>query len=59
MGADPWLIAYAKTHDCCVVTQESYKDGVRKQVPIPNVCLEFEVQWVDTFGMMRRLAVAI
>lgn len=52
-GADPWLIAYAAVHNCCVVTQETYKPGLMREVPIPNV------QYTDTFEMMRRLAVAI
>lgn len=58
-GADPWLVAYAVVHDCCVVTQETFKPEVQRQVPIPNVCLEFEVPYLDTFAVMRQLAIAI
>ncbi|MCK9524782.1 MAG: DUF4411 family protein [Limnochordia bacterium] len=58
-GADPWLIAYATAHNCCVVTQETYKPGIQRQVPIPNVCREFGVRYLDTFVMMRELSVAI
>ncbi len=58
-GADPWLIAYATVHNCCVVTQETYKPGIQRQVPIPNVCREFGVPYLDTFVMMRKLSVAI
>lgn len=58
-GADPWLISYAKVHSCCVVTQETYKRDIKRQVPIPNVCLQFDVSYIDTFTMMRKLAVAI
>ena len=58
-GADPWLIAYARVHGYCVVTQETHKPEKRNKVPIPNVCLAFNVPYVDTFTMMRKPSVAI
>ncbi|NLV92260.1 MAG: DUF4411 family protein [Firmicutes bacterium] len=42
-GADPWLVAYACAYNCSVVTQEVYKPETQRTVPIPNVCIEFNV----------------
>ncbi len=55
--ADGWLIAYAKTNGLIVVTHEIYTPDVKIKVPIPNVCREFEVEYVDTFKMLRELGI--
>ena len=55
--ADGWLAAYARVHSAVVVTQEVYSPGVRKRVPLPNVCRQFGVDYRDTFGMLRELEV--
>jgi len=56
-GADGWLVAYAKARGRVVVTQEVPNPEVRRKVPIPNVCQAFNVAFVDTFEMLRRLGV--
>lgn len=56
-GADGWLIAYAKVHDAIIVTLETYQQNVKRRVPIPNVCYQFNVARVDTFEMLRELGV--
>lgn len=53
-GADPWLIAYARVQDCTVVTSEIFAPGAKK-VKIPNICKEFEVEYSDSFTMLKRL----
>ena len=55
--ADGWVIAYAKANGLVVVTHEEYAPEARKTVPIPNVCLEFNVDYCDTFAMLRALKV--
>ncbi len=55
--ADGWLVAYADVNDLVVVTQEEYAPEVKRKVPIPNVCEEFEVEYVNTFEMLRALNV--
>jgi hypothetical protein len=42
-AADGWVIAFAQVNRLIVVTQEVYAPDVQKKVPIPNVCLEFNV----------------
>lgn len=54
--ADGWLAAYAAAHPHhVVVTHEEYSPDARKRVPLPNVCKQFGVLWIDTFQMLREL----
>lgn len=55
--ADAWIVAYAKTNDCIVVTHEKYAQAAKKTIKIPNVCKEFNVDYVNTFEMLRELGV--
>jgi hypothetical protein len=56
--ADSWLIAYAKANDMILVTHEVLSPGINRKVPIPNVCKPFDVQYVNTFAMLRDLSVS-
>lgn len=58
-GADGWLIAYAKANGCIIVTHETLKPQKRNKVPIPNVCENFNVSYIDTFEMLKRLRVRL
>jgi hypothetical protein len=55
--ADGWVVAYAKANDLVVVTHELYAPDAKKNVPIPNVCIEFDVKYCNTFEMLRGLKV--
>ena len=55
--ADGWVAAYARVHDAVVVTHEALDKQVRKRVPLPNVCRQFDVDYRDTFAMLRELEV--
>ena len=55
--ADGWLIAYAKVKSCVLVTHELLDPHIRRKIPIPNVCQTFNIQFVDTFEMLRTLGV--
>ena len=55
--ADAWLVAYAKTHNLTLVTHEVYAADAKKRIPIPNVCRAFDVEWIDTFTMLKNLSV--
>jgi len=54
---DGWLVAYARAKSCVVVTHEVLAPDVRRKVPIPNICQQFNVRYVDTFTMLRELGV--
>lgn len=56
-AADGWVIAYAKANGLVVVTHEEYAPDARRKVPMPNVCIEFGVDYCNTFEMLRELKV--
>lgn len=58
-NADPWLIAYASVKQITIVTLERLNLATRKKIPIPNVCDEVGVQYIDTFELLRRLGVSL
>jgi Domain of unknown function (DUF4411) len=51
-SADGWVVAYAKHFSGTVVTQESRSR--KKKVRIPLVCREFQVNCIDTFGLLDK-----
>jgi hypothetical protein len=53
--ADGWLVAYASVNGLVLVTHEQFAPDAKRKVPIPNVCIEFDVEFVNTFGMLRAL----
>ena len=55
--ADGWLAAYAKAHNAIVVTHEVLAPDAKKRVPLPNVCRQFNVPYLNTFEMLRHLGV--
>ena len=55
--ADGWLVAYTQVHSLTLVTQEVWNPDIKKRVPIPNVCDQFKVDYVNTFEMLRQLGV--
>jgi hypothetical protein len=55
--ADGWLVAYAKTKNRILITHEVAAPDAKAKIPIPNVCLAFDVEFEDTFQMLRKLGV--
>jgi hypothetical protein len=53
--ADGWLIAHAKAQGLTVATDEVLNPAIRRRVPVPNVCVAFGVDYVNTFDMLRAL----
>lgn len=58
-GADGWVIAYAKAAGHTVVTHEAYRPDAIRTVPMPNICKQFGVEYVDTFVMLREIGLKI
>jgi len=50
-GSDPFVIALAKVHGACVVSQEGF---ARKKIKIPDVCSDMGIECINLLGMMRR-----
>ncbi|HZK56157.1 MAG TPA: DUF4411 family protein [Desulfosporosinus sp.] len=57
--ADSWLIAFAKAHNYTVVTHEIYSADVRRRILIPNVCRAFDIPYINTFEMLRKLNIRL
>lgn len=57
--ADGWLVACAKHSGSIVVTHEALDKSIKRKIPIPNVCEQFNVPYIDTFGMLRALQVKL
>lgn len=58
-NADPWLVAYALVKGCTVVTHEVGDTNIKRKIPIPNVCDAFEVDYTDTYHMLRSLRISL
>jgi hypothetical protein len=56
-NADPWRVAYAKAKGYVLVTLEKNNPGMRRKIPIPSACQAFQVPYMDTFKMLRKLSV--
>jgi hypothetical protein len=55
--ADGWLVACAQAEGLILVTDEVYNRDIKKKVPIPNVCRQFQVEHINTFKMLRELKI--
>lgn len=53
--ADGWVVAYAAVNGHVVVTHEQFAPDAKQRVPIPNLCVDFEVEYTNTFEMLREL----
>lgn len=56
-GADTWLIAFAKTNNLIVVTNEKSNPESKKKIKIPDICNRYNVQYINTFEMLGNLNV--
>ncbi|MBF0142675.1 MAG: DUF4411 family protein [Magnetococcales bacterium] len=56
-GADPWLIAKALAQKGTVVTHEQPAPDSIKRVPIPNICQEYGIDFINTFDLLRKSSV--
>lgn len=53
--ADPWLIAYARKHNCIIVTHETSQPNRQNRIKIPEPCLHFGVKYLTPIQMLREL----
>lgn len=53
--ADSWLVAYAKTFNCIIVTYEKSEPNRKSKIKIPEVCKQFGVKYINTIDMLREL----
>ena len=55
---DSWLLAYLLANNAILVTNEN-KLNVTSKVPIPIVCKQFGVKYMNTFDLLRALQVKL
>jgi Domain of unknown function (DUF4411) len=58
-NADAWLVAYSKTISCTLITDETFDSKIKRRVKIPNVCVEFDIEYLNTFDMLRKLGIKL
>lgn len=54
-GADPWLIAKARTSNAIVVTHEVGNPQSKRKILIPDICDHFGVSYLNTFDLLLKL----
>ena len=54
---DSWLCAHAMTYGYVIVTEETYEEYSRKRVKIPNVCREFNIEYINLLQFMREIGI--
>ena len=58
-GADPWLIASAKTWGAIVVTFETLSGVGTRKVKIPDICQQTGVTFVNLYTAMRGVQIVL
>lgn len=53
--ADSWLCAYGMAYGDVLVTNEKFEPAIRKRVKIPNICREFNINYIGLLEFMREL----
>ena len=53
--ADAWLIAFAKNKNISLITYEKSEPNSKKRIKIPDVCIEFNIHYLNTIEMFRKL----
>ncbi len=56
-AADSWLCAYGMAYGDVIATEEKYEPNIKKRVKIPNVCREFNIDYIGLLEFMRELKI--
>lgn len=54
-NSDSWVIAFAKAKNLIVVTEEKPNPHAKRKIFIPDVCNNFNINYIDTFQMLKEL----
>ena len=57
--ADSWICAYCLAKGHTLVTFEKFDKNIKRKVLIPNVCVEFNIPYIDLYTMMRKLSITL
>ena len=53
--ADSWLCAYGMAYGDILVTNEKFEPAIRRRIKIPNICHEFNIDYIGLLEFMREL----
>ncbi len=53
--ADAWLVAFGKNKNLSLITYEKSEPNSKKKIKIPDVCIAFNVTYLNTIEMFRQL----
>ena len=53
--ADAWLIAYCLNQKISLITYERSEPNSKKKIKIPDVCIHFGVNYLNTIDMFRQI----
>lgn len=53
--ADAWLVAYSLNQNIPLITYEKSEPNSKKKIKIPDVCIQFGVNYLNTIDMFRHL----
>ncbi len=56
---DSWLCAYGLAYGEKIVTLEKYDAEIKNRIKIPNVCKEFEIEYIDLLQFMREIGIKL
>lgn len=56
---DSWLCAYGLAYAEKIVTLEKYDAEIKNKIKIPNVCKEFDIEYIDLLQFMRELGIKL
>lgn len=57
--ADSWLCAYGLAYEGTIVTLETYQEGVKNRIKIPNVCRDFNIKYINLLEFMREIGMKL
>ena len=49
------MCVWASLYKATIVTLETYQDGIRNKVKIPNICVAFDIRYIDMLTFMREI----
>jgi hypothetical protein len=52
--ADYYLVCYALANNMTLITHEIFEPNIKKKIKIPNVCVDFTINYMNPFEMLRR-----
>lgn len=56
-AADSWICAYGLTYKHVIVTNEKYEPEIKKHIKIPNICRDYDIEYINTLEFVREIGI--